>query len=132
VLEHKSILSLFDRSSILLVVYGAFSGAVTAGLWTKVGAKDLVTLFFLSAAILAVVLALSALIARRLGFSKKDEIAIVFAGSKKSLASGVPIAGILFSSATAGVMVLPLLIFHQLQLMACALIAQRYGRREEP
>lgn len=132
VLERKSILSLFDRSSILLVVYGAFSGAVTAGLWTKVGAKDLVTLFFLSAAILAVVLALSALIARRLGFSKKDEIAIVFAGSKKSLASGVPIAGILFSSATAGVMVLPLLIFHQLQLMACALIAQRYGRREEP
>ena len=132
VIEHKSILGLFDRGSILLVVYAAFSGAVTAGLWTKVGPKDLATLLFLSTAILAVVLALSALIARRLGFSKEDEIAIVFAGSKKSLASGVPIAGILFSTATAGVMVLPLLIFHQLQLMACALIAQRYGRRDEP
>ncbi len=132
VIEHKSILGLFDRGSILLVVYAAFSGAVTAGLWTKVGPKDLATLLFLSTAILAVVLALSALIARRLGFSKEDEIAIVFAGSKKSLASGVPIAGILFSAATAGAIVLPLMIFHQLQLMACALIAQRYGRREEP
>ncbi len=132
VIEHKSILGLFDRGSILLVVYAAFSGAVTAGLWTKVGPKDLATLLFLSTAILAVVLALSALIARRLGFSKEDEIAIVFTGSKKSLASGVPIAGILFSAATAGAIVLPLMIFHQLQLMACALIAQRYGRREEP
>lgn len=132
VIEHKSILGLFDRGSILLVVYAAFSGAVTAGLWTKVGPKDLATLLFLSTAILAVVLALSALIARRLGFSKEDEIAIVFAGSKKSLASGVPIAGILFSTATAGVIVLPLMIFHQLQLMACALIAQRYGRRDGP
>lgn len=132
VIEHKSILGLFDRGSILLVVYAAFSGAVTAGLWTKVGPKDLAILLFLSTALLAVVLALSALIARRLGFSKEDEIAIVFAGSKKSLASGVPIAGILFSTATAGVIVLPLMIFHQLQLMACALIAQRYGRRDGP
>jgi solute carrier family 10 (sodium/bile acid cotransporter), member 7 len=132
VIEHKSILGLFDRRSILLVVYSAFSGAVTAGLWTKVGPKDLATLLFLSTALLAIVLALSALIARRLGFSKEDEIAIVFAGSKKSLASGVPIAGILFSTATAGVIVLPLMIFHQLQLMACALIAQRYGRRDGP
>jgi sodium/bile acid cotransporter 7 len=132
VIEHKSILGLFDRGSILLVVYAAFSGAVTAGLWSKVGPKDLATLLFLSTAILAVVLALSALIARRLGFSKEDEIAIVFAGSKKSLASGVPIAGILFSTATAGIIVLPLMIFHQLQLMACALIAQRYGRRDGP
>jgi sodium/bile acid cotransporter 7 len=105
---------------------------VTAGLWTKVGAKDLLTLLVLSSVLLTTVLALSALIARSLGFAKADEIAIVFAGSKKSLASGVPIAGILFSTATAGVMVLPLMIFHQLQLMACALIAQRYGRREEP
>jgi sodium/bile acid cotransporter 7 len=58
-----------------------------------------------------------------------DEIAIVFAASKKSLATGVPMAGILFSAATAGMIVLPLMIFHQIQLMACAFLAQRYGQR---
>ena len=64
-----------------------------------------------------------------LRFSKEDEIAIVFCGSKKSLASGVPMAGILFPPASVGLMILPLMLFHQLQLMACAVIAQRYADR---
>ena len=66
---------------------------------------------------------------RLLGFSKADEVAIVFCGSKKSLATGVPMAGILFPGATAGVLVLPLMIFHQIQLMACSVLAQRYAAR---
>jgi sodium/bile acid cotransporter 7 len=69
--------------------------------------------------------------ARALGFSKPDEVAIVFCGSKKSLATGVPMAGILFPGAAAGIMVLPLMLFHQIQLMACSVIAQRYGARPE-
>lgn len=132
VLKNKGLLSMFDRGSILMVVYGAFSAAVTGGLWHKVGGTDLLTLLLICAGLLGLALALTALIARSLGFCKADEIAIVFAGSKKSLASGVPMAGILFPAATAGVIVLPLMIFHQIQLMACAVIAQRYGKREAP
>ncbi|MBH0619118.1 bile acid:sodium symporter, partial [Salmonella enterica] len=62
-------------------------------------------------------------------FSKEDEITIVFCGSKKSLASGIPMANILFPGAAVGAIVLPLMIFHQIQLFACATLAQRYARR---
>jgi sodium/bile acid cotransporter 7 len=67
--------------------------------------------------------------ARRLGFSREDEITIVFCGSKKSMASGIPMAKVLFASHAVGAIVLPLMLFHQLQLMVCAVLAQRYARR---
>ena len=67
----------------------------------------------------------TAFAARSLGFDKADEIAIVFCGSKKSLASGAPIAAAIFNPAVAGVAMIPLMVFHQLQLMACAAIARR-------
>lgn len=66
---------------------------------------------------------------RRLGFSKADEITIVFCGSKKSLASGMPMAKVLFASSAVGAIVLPLMLFLQMQLMLCAVLAQRYARR---
>jgi sodium/bile acid cotransporter 7 len=125
------LLSYLDRGSILLVVYTAFSGAVTAGVWSKVGALDLVRLLALCALLLGVVLAATAHAARTLGFSKADEIAIVFCGSKKSLASGAPMAGVLFPPAQAGLALLPLMLFHQIQLMACAVIAQAYAKRPD-
>lgn len=125
------ILSKIDRGSILLVVYGAFSGAVVAGVWSTLSALDLVRLVLICAALLGLVLALTALAARRLGFDKEDEIAIVFCGSKKSLASGAPMAAALFTPAAAGVALIPLMIFHQLQLIACAIIAQRYSERPD-
>ena len=124
-------LSYVDRGSILLVVYTAFSGAVVEGVWSRVGAADLVRLVALCCLLLAAVLAATAWAARTFGFSKPDEIAIVFCGSKKSLASGAPMAGVLFPAASAGVALLPLMIFHQIQLMVCAVIAQRYARRVE-
>jgi sodium/bile acid cotransporter 7 len=125
------LVSLVDRGSILLVVYTAFSGAVTAGVWSRVGALDLARLLVLCGVMLAVVLAATTYAARALGFSKEDEIAIVFCGSKKSLASGAPMAGVLFPAAQAGIALLPLMLFHQIQLMACAVIAQAYARRSE-
>jgi sodium/bile acid cotransporter 7 len=131
VARHNTLLSRFDRGTILLVVYTAFSGAVVEGVWTRLSALDLVRLLALCAALLAVVLAATRLAARAFGFSKEDEIAIVFCGSKKSLASGAPMAAALFPAAVAGVALLPLMVFHQIQLMACAVIAQAYARRPD-
>lgn len=131
VTERAKLLSLFDRGSILLVVYTAFSGAVVGGVWSQIGVLDLVRLTLICCVLLAVVLTATWLAARRLRFAKEDEIAIVFCGSKKSLASGVPMAGVLFPAATAGLALLPLMLFHQIQLMACAVIAQRYAKRAE-
>ena len=124
-------LGLLDRGTIVLIVYVAFSSAVVEGVWSRLGAFDLARLLVLCCVLLAVVLAITAVAARALGFSKEDQIAIVFCGSKKSLASGAPIAAALLTPAVAGVAMIPLMVFHQIQLMACAALAQRYAQRPD-
>jgi sodium/bile acid cotransporter 7 len=131
VAAHARLVQAVDRGSILLVVYTAFASAVVAGVWSQIGAVDLLRLSILCCALLSAVLAATYFTARACGFSKPDEIAIVFCGSKKSLASGVPMAGVLFPAATAGLALMPLMLFHQIQLMACAVIAQHYAKRAD-
>jgi sodium/bile acid cotransporter 7 len=129
--RHKPVLRWVDQGSILLVVYTAFSDSVIEGLWQKLSAPALAGLGALSCLMLAIALALSTLVSRKLGFNKEDEIAIVFCGSKKSLASGVPMAKVLFPHGALGSIILPLMLFHQIQLMVCAVLAQRWARRAE-
>ena len=129
VTRQRHVLSYVDRGSILLVVYSAFSESVVAGVWSHMDPWSLVLVFALDALLLGLVLVLTTAASRALGFSKEDEITIVFCGSKKSLASGIPMANILFPGAAVGAVVLPLMIFHQIQLFACATLAQRYARR---
>jgi sodium/bile acid cotransporter 7 len=128
---HGKLTKVVDQGSILLVVYTAFSAAVVQGIWKQVSVSTLVGLLVICAVILALALVLTTFLSRRLGFGKEDEITAVFCGSKKSLVSGVPMAKVLFASSTVGAIVLPLMIFHQLQLMVCAVLAQRYARRPE-
>ena len=127
--RNKAVLGTIDRSAILLVVYTAFSEAVIQGLWQQIPLTAFAGLFVVCAVLLGLALLITTFAARRLGFSTEDEITIVFCGSKKSLASGIPMARVLFASGTVGAVVLPLLLFHQMQLMVCALIAQRYAAR---
>ncbi|MGW0856363.1 bile acid:sodium symporter family protein [Streptomyces sp. NPDC002690] len=130
--RHKKILGYVDRGSILLVVYTAFSEGMVAGIWHQVTALRLVALLAAEAVLLAVMLLITWQGAKRLGFDRADRIAIQFAGSKKSLASGLPMASVLFG-AHASLAVLPLMLFHQMQLMVCAVIAKRRSRDpEEP
>ncbi|WP_309091894.1 bile acid:sodium symporter family protein [Phenylobacterium sp.] len=125
------VLGWVDRGAILLVVYTAFSDAVVEGVWSRLGALDLVRLLILCTVLLAAILLVTVAAARLFGFDKADEIAVVFCGSKKSLASGAPMAAALLPGAAAGVAMIPLLVFHQIQLMACAAIAQRYAARPD-
>jgi sodium/bile acid cotransporter 7 len=132
VARHKKVLGLVDRGSILLVVYTAFSEGMAQGIWHQVSAVRLGALLAVEAVLLAVMLSLTWYGARALGFGREDRIAIQFAGSKKSLASGLPMASVLFG-AHASLAVLPLMLFHQMQLMVCAVIAKRRARDpEEP
>ncbi|SOE08000.1 solute carrier family 10 (sodium/bile acid cotransporter), member 7 [Streptomyces sp. Ag109_G2-15] len=124
VARHKKVLGLVDRGSILLVVYTAFSEGMTRGIWHQVSPVRLAALLGVEAALLAVMLVLTWYGGRALGFGREDRIAIQFAGSKKSLASGLPMASVLFG-AHASLAVLPLMLFHQMQLMVCAVIAKR-------
>ena len=127
----KKLLSPIDRGSILMVVYGAFSEAVIEGLWHTFSLTNIAVVIVLDALLLAIVLCLTMFGSRALGFAKEDEITITFCGSKKSLASGVPIANAIFANqaASIGAIVLPVMIFHQIQLMTCAVIAQKYAGR---
>jgi sodium/bile acid cotransporter 7 len=92
---------------------------------------DLGTLVVVDAILLVAVLLITTYGSRALGFNKEDEITIVFCGSKKTLASGIPMANVLFAGPTVGMVVLPLMIFHQMQLMVCAAMARRYATRVE-
>ncbi|HWU02871.1 MAG TPA: bile acid:sodium symporter family protein [Novosphingobium sp.] len=125
VARHKSLVGYVDRGSILLVVYTAFSAAVVEGLWQKLPLWELLLILGLNVLLLAVALAVTWGLGGLLGFSREDRIVLLFCGSKKSLASGVPIAGVLFPAAQVGVVILPLMLFHQIQLMACAMIARQ-------
>ncbi|MEU7365432.1 bile acid:sodium symporter family protein [Streptomyces hygroscopicus] len=126
--RHKKALALLDRGSILLVVYTAFSRGMTEGVWHQITPARLCALLGLAAALLGLALTTTSFTARRLGFSREDRVTIVFCGSNKSLATGLPMAAVLFGDA-AGPVILPLMLFHQLQLMVCAVIAGRWSRR---
>ncbi|MEY9626124.1 sodium/bile acid cotransporter 7 [Sinorhizobium fredii] len=123
----KKILTPVDRGSILMVVYLAFSKAVVEGLWQTFSLRDIAIVIGLDMLLLALVLTFTMRGSRLMGFNKPDQITITFCGSKKSLASGVPMAGVIFGGQSIGAIVLPLMLFHQIQLMVCAMIAQRYS-----
>ena len=118
-----------DQGSILLVVYAAFSGAVVAGLWKQLSWGAIALLLAVCAFILACSMAWCVWSSRKLGFSTADEATILFCGAQKSLVSGIPMAQVLFSAAAVGPMVLPVMLFHPMQLMVSAIIAARYERR---
>jgi sodium/bile acid cotransporter 7 len=99
--------------------------------WTRVSVPELLVVTLLCCLLLGLVLGLSTLLGRLLGFSVADRIVLTFSGSKKSLVTGAPMAAILFAPAVAGVMIVPLMIFHQIQLLACAWLARRYAERPE-
>ncbi|QXH63928.1 bile acid:sodium symporter family protein [Pseudomonas azerbaijanorientalis] len=131
VARNKSWLRFVDQGSILLVVYGAFSEAVIEGLWHQIPLLDLVGLVVACCVVLALVLVASTALGKAFGFNQEDRITILFCGSKKSLATGVPMAQVLFAGSTIGVLILPLMLFHQIQLMVCAVLAQRFANRPE-
>jgi len=129
--KHKAIISKVDRAVILLIVFNSFADSTHAGVWSKYPWETIVAVAVMSSALLFVVLGATTWLSRRAGFSLADEITAVFCGSKKSLATGVPMAQVLFAGGAIGVLILPLMLFHQIQLMVCAVLAQRYAKREE-
>jgi sodium/bile acid cotransporter 7 len=123
--RNKALLTVSDRGAILLAVYIAFSAAALEGVWSAIPPLSMLYLLGLEVALLACVLLITFYGARAAGFSIEDQIAIVFCGSKKSLASGAPMASVLFPAATLSVVMIPLVLFHQMQLVAAAFIAKR-------
>ncbi|MBO9768690.1 MULTISPECIES: bile acid:sodium symporter family protein [Xanthomonas] len=126
--RHRAVLRYTDQGTILLVVYTAFSASVNEGLWQKTPLPALLAVLAVAGLLLAMAMLSITFIARRLHFGRADEIAIVFCGSKKSLATGVPMAKVMFAGGGLGAIVLPIMLYHQLQLIVCAVVAARYAR----
>lgn len=125
---NKKLVNVTDRSTILIAVYGAFSSAVIGGLWHQLPASALLVLLLLCVTLLGIGLAFTWGLGMACGFSREDRIALVFCGTKKSLVQGVPMARVLFPGGQAGVILLPVMLFHQMQLMACAFIARAWSK----
>jgi sodium/bile acid cotransporter 7 len=128
--RHTVLTRIVDRGSILLIVYSAFSAGVVAGIWGQVDIGVLALMIAADIVMLAIIMVGTFFAGRAAGMSHADAVVLLFCGSKKSLASGLPMANILFAGRTVGLIVLPLMLFHQIQLIVCAVIAQRYAYRQ--
>lgn len=120
-----------DRGSIAMVVYSAFSKGVVDGIWSSISIWELAFLVAFAAIFVAFMLWLTKKVSEKLGFKRADAVAIEFCGSKKSLATGLPMASVIFASGgtSLGLLILPLMIYHQVQLMMCSWLASRYAQR---
>ncbi|TPM98571.1 bile acid:sodium symporter family protein [Mesorhizobium sp. B2-1-5] len=125
--KNKLLTMVVDRGSILLIIYSAFSAGVVAGIWERLDGLALSLLIALDLALLLLVATIVRRTGRLIGLARQDEVSVLFCGSQKSLASGVPIANILFAGHGTGLIILPLMLYHQFQLFLCAAIAQRYA-----
>lgn len=128
VARHPRLIHAVDRGSILLIVYAAFSVGMAEHIWSSVQPWRVVAVAAVSALLLAIVLAVTAIAGRLARLDRGDAIVLLFCGSKKSLASGLPMALVLFPATSVGLIMLPLMLFHQIQLFVCAVIAGRLAR----
>jgi sodium/bile acid cotransporter 7 len=128
--NRKLLTATVDRGSILLIIYSAFSAGMVAGIWGQLSGAILAVLIAAAIVLLLTVMLIMLLVGRLAGLSREDQITLLFCGAQKSLASGVPMAKILFSAGHASMIILPLMLYHQLQLFLCAGIATYQSRRQ--
>jgi sodium/bile acid cotransporter 7 len=130
--RHKAKIGVVDRGTILLLVYTSFCDSFKQGVWSGHGAGQVVLIAFVCAVLFTLVMVLTAAAARALAFPREDRLAAIFCGSKKTLASGVPMAKLIFGAHPGmGLILLPIMIYHPLQLIVCGVLAQRWGRAAE-
>lgn len=128
VTRHDTGLKRYDRSSIVLVVFVAFSEGAEADVWSSLSVWSVLAVALVCAGLLVLIMGWCVAIGRALRFDRADRIAILFCGCNKSLASGLPIASVLFAPSDVALIVLPLMLYHQLQLITCAVLAGRIAR----
>lgn len=127
--RHKALVTLYDRGAILLIVYVAFSAGTVGGIWSAVGPAVMAALVGVILVFLGLAMAASVALGRLAALPPEDRTTLFFCGSTKSLATGLPMAGLLFTGQEVAMIVLPLMLYHLIQLMLCAALAQRAAAR---
>lgn len=130
--KHKSVVNKVDKYVILLIVYHAFCDSVANGIWHTFSIEMLITSILLCSVILVAMVHLIQWGARRCQFELADEVTAVFCGSKKTLAAGIPMATVIFGTDPAlGMILLPIMLYHPIQIFYCAILANRYAIQSE-
>ncbi len=128
--RHRAHVGLVDRLAILVLVYTSFCDSFKQRIWTGNGVGQLLVISIVCLVLFVLVMLLTAAASRAFGFNREDRIAAMFCGSKKTLASGVPMAKLIFGAHPGlGLILLPIMIYHPLQLIVCGVLAQRWGKQ---
>ncbi|GAA0831338.1 bile acid:sodium symporter [Marinomonas arenicola] len=128
--QYKSVTSKLDKLVILLIVYNAFCDSVVRGVWHDFDVMTLFTVIVLCTVILLLMIVLLMSLSKGLGFSPEDQAAALFCGTKKTLAAGVPMAKVIFgASPMLGMLLLPIMIYHPLQIFICAVLANKLAAK---
>ena len=114
-----------DRGSIWMVVYSAFSKGVVSGVWSNVKLWEIVFLIVFAFVLVVAMLWLTNVVPQALGFNREDRIAVQLCGTQKSLATGLPMATVIFGGAQLGVLIVPLMVYHMIQIVTCSAYASR-------
>lgn len=131
-IEKRKVLTMVvERAAIIVMLFNAVSAATAQGVWTEVHWSMLITVGVLSLALLAGVSGLLWFAGPRLGLALPERIVLLLGGSQKSLATGLPMGAVLFAPATLATLVVPLIIYHQMQLILGAVLARQLGRRAD-
>lgn len=127
--KHKKVVGKADKYVILLIIYNAFSDSVSDGIWHNFSIDYLIMSLAICMVVLFSIIHLMRWGAKFFGFDHADEVAAVFCGSKKTLAAGIPMAKVIFGAdPRLGMILLPIMIYHPLQIFYCAILANRYQK----
>ncbi|MDD3180621.1 MAG: bile acid:sodium symporter [Opitutaceae bacterium] len=127
--RRKAAINVVDRVIILLLVYTSFCDSFKNRIWSDHGGGILPIVLGGSLVLFVIVMTLTSLAATAWRFNRADRIAAVFCGSKKTLASGVPMAKLIFGAHPGlGLILLPIMIYHPLQLIICSVLAARWRK----
>ncbi|WP_261837308.1 bile acid:sodium symporter family protein [Vibrio ishigakensis] len=127
--KHKSVVNKLDKYVILLIVYSAFCDSIDHGIWSDFSPALLAVSALICLVVLMVMVHGIQWGARKVGFSHQDEVAAVFCGTKKTLAAGIPMAKVIFGhDPNLGMILLPIMLYHPIQIFYCAVLANKYAK----
>jgi len=125
----KKPLSNFSNATILFIVFAAFCNSVQANIWSQHGWSTILVTAGGVLGLMALAIGLTMLVARLMKLAPPEGIVLIVSGSQKSLAAGVPLAKVIFGAHPGlGLILLPIMLYHPLQLFICGWLVARHAK----
>lgn len=129
--RHKRYVGKIDRLTILLLVYTSFCDSFANHVWSGHSVSTMAITVIATIVLFFAILFGLILLCKKLNIADSYRAAVVFCGTKKSLATGVPMAHLLFDgNPSLSLILLPIMIYHPLQLFICGPLANHWAKPE--